>query len=804
MEAFNITYKDFKPKEQKLREALCTLGNGYFATRGAAEESSGDAFNYPGTYLAGGFNRAKTEVSGREIENEDFVNFPNWLCLSFKPEDGEWLNLERFEVLDYEQTLQMKEGVLFRMFRVKDKQGKITKIESRRLVSMREKHSAALAWTFTPENWSGRVAFRSGLDGTVVNHNVERYKDLESHHLNPLRAGQIDKNEGIWLVVETKQSRIRMAQAARTQIVTENQLLKPTIATNTEEGYVEQLLEIEVKEGQKYQVEKIVAVYTSKDHAISEPVLESKKDVQRAERFHKILLAHRQTMQRLWLRADIDLLDEGKTQSLLRLHIFHLLQTVSTNTIGLDVGVPSRGLHGEAYRGHIFWDELYIFPFLNLRFPEISRSLLMYRYKRLDEARHAAKEEGYKGAMFPWQSGSNGREESQVVHLNPDSGNWIPDNTHLQRHVNCAIAFNIWNYYLSSDDEQFLSAFGAEIFLSIASFWGSKVIFNKKRGRYEIHGVVGPDEYHTSYPDSDEQGINNNTYTNVLVAWLMQKALKILDIIEKTRKKELLQKLDIDEEELKLWDEISKKMFIPLIDDDIIEQFEGYHQLKEFPWEEYKEKYDDIHRLDRVLESENDSPNNYQANKQADVLMLFYLFNEAELKEIFNRMGYHFNADMIGKNINYYKKRTSHGSTLSRLVFSWILNKYDKSASWQNFETLLVSDFKDIQGGTTPEGIHLGAMAGSLNLIQRCYAGLSISGNELWIKPDLPTNIKQISMHIQYRNHWLFIEINEGKLIISFEEGWSKKVKIGVLDELYEFEKGKKREFSIKELSEQQ
>jgi trehalose/maltose hydrolase-like predicted phosphorylase len=128
----------------------------------------------------------------------------------------------------------------------------------------------------------------------------------------------------------------------------------------------------------------------------------------------------------------------------------------------------------------------------------------MYRFNRLYEARRAAQKEGYKGAMFPWQSGSNGREESQVLHLNPKSGRWLPDDTHMQRHINSAIAYNIWNYYLVSDDRQFLSFYGAEMFLSIALFWASKSEYNEERDRYEILHVVGPDEYHTSYPDSDE------------------------------------------------------------------------------------------------------------------------------------------------------------------------------------------------------------------------------------------------------------------------------------------------------------
>lgn len=797
MSNFSITYTEWEPEQQKLREALCTLGNGYIATRGAAEENKNNEFNYPGTYLAGGFNRAKTKVADRDIENEDFVNFPNWLYLSFRPENGKWLNLEEVKVLDYQQRLEMREGVLIREFRIEDEAGRISHIRSRRFVSMREKHIVGLEWSFTPENWSGKVEFQSALDGTVINANVERYSDLESQHLHPLETKELS-NDSILLRVETRQSKITMAQAARTCFYSGDEKIKTKATTHEKKGWIDQHFSFDVKEGEKYHIEKIAAIYTSRDRAITEPSVEAIKDINRAERFSALLQKHQEAMQRLWHRGDIEISNGGETQQLLRLHIFHVMQTVSFNSIDLDVGVPSRGLHGEAYRGHIFWDELYIFPFLNLRFPEITRSLLMYRYHRLDEARHAAKEAGYRGAMFPWQSGSNGREESQEVHLNPQSGNWIPDETHLQRHVNCAIAYNIWNYYLASDDKQFLSSFGAEIFLSIALFWASKAEFNEDRGRYEIKGVVGPDEYHTSYPDADEPGLNNNTYTNVLVSWLLNKALEILELIEKSRKRELLRYLEIDEEEQRLWKKISEKLYIPFIDDDIIEQFEGYHLLKEFPWEEYKEKYDDIHRLDRVLESENDSPNNYKANKQADVLMLFYLFNEKELKGIFKQMGYQFNAEMIGKNIEYYQKRTSHGSTLSRLVFSWILNKYNKSASWENFEALLVSDFKDIQGGTTPEGIHLGAMAGSLNLVQRCYSGLAICDDALWIKPDLPANIKDISMRIKYRNHWIGIRINGEKLLISFEEGWSDKVKIGVIDQLYEFEKGEEREFSLK------
>ncbi|MGM1054961.1 MAG: glycoside hydrolase family 65 protein [Bacteroidota bacterium] len=796
MAAFQITYNDWKPEKQKLREALCTLGNGFIGTRGAAEENSNNDFNYPGTYIAGGYNRAKTEISGRKIENEDLVNFPNWLCLSFRPEGGEWLNLEEVEILDYKQVLDMKKGTLERIFKIKDLEGRITSIHSRRLVSMKDLHLAGIQWHFTPQNWSGNIEIRTALDGTVINDNVARYRELEGQHLDPLKTEVINENSML-LLVQTKQSKITMAQAARTQIYYRQKVVKSDISTQQKGGYIEQVFHFSAKEGKKYVIEKIVAIYTSRDRAITEPSIEACKDIKRAGRFKKMLFRQKEAYRFLWHRSDIGIIGNKKIQQLARLHIFHSLQTISPNTMSLDVGVPARGLHGEAYRGHIFWDELYIYPFLNLRFPEITRSLLMYRYYRLDEARNAAKQEGNKGAMFPWQSGSNGREESQILHLNPKSGNWIPDNTHLQRHVNSAIAYNIWNYYVASDDKLFLSYFGAEMFLSIALFWASKATYNKDRDRYEIHGVVGPDEYHTSYPDSDEQGLKNNAYTNILAAWVLQKALEILELIEKSRKRELLRVLGIDDAEFSLWQDISKKMYVPFIEDGIISQFEGYEMLQEFPWKDYQEKYDDIQRLDRILEKEKDSPNNYKASKQADVLMLFYLFTQGELKNIFENLGYEFKEEMISKNIEYYSKRTSHGSTLSRLVFSWIQSKYDKEKSWKNFETLIISDFEDIQGGTTPEGIHLGAMAGSLDLIQRNFAGLAVCDDALWINPRVPESVKKISMRINYRKHWIYVSVDHEKIKISFEEGWSNEVNIGVLDEIYKFKIGEVREFSL-------
>lgn len=157
MPDWSLVYDDFDPKQEGLREALCTLGNGYFATRGAAAEAEAGDIHYPGTYLAGGYNRLTTEIAGRDIVNEDLVNMPNWLCLNMRPKGGDWFNVLAAEILNYQQTLDMKQGVLERSLRFRDRQGRETSLVTRRLVHMGDPHLAALTWEFVPENWSGKL-----------------------------------------------------------------------------------------------------------------------------------------------------------------------------------------------------------------------------------------------------------------------------------------------------------------------------------------------------------------------------------------------------------------------------------------------------------------------------------------------------------------------------------------------------------------------------------------------------------------------------------------------------------------------
>ncbi|MBN2105179.1 glycoside hydrolase family 65 protein [bacterium] len=798
MKSWKIIYKEWVPEQQPLRETLLALGNGYLVTRGAVEEARAGGVHYPGTYLACGYNRLKSKVFGRIIENEDLVNWPNWLYLTFRIEDSDWFDLNHVDIQSYHHELDMQKGVLSRQIQFQNKNGHITVLKSRRFVHMGQKNMAALEWEIRPENWSGTVYVRCGLDGSVVNSGVERYRPLNGKHLEILETGRAGE-DGIYLHVQTNQSHIRMAQAERVQVFKNNVLLPVSRNMISEDGLVMQELVVTCDKKEAIRIEKIVSIHTSQDHAITEELSRARTMIRRAGQFDELRVQHEKAWERLWHRCNIELSKARKeSQPILRLHIFHLLQTASFNSIDMDIGIPSRGWHGEAYRGHIFWDELFVFPFLNLRIPELTRELLLYRYRRLGEARSAASKSGYRGAMYPWQSGSDGREESQEIHLNPKSGKWEPDNTHLQRHVNAAIAYNICQYFESTLDIEFMSYYGVEMLLNIAQFLASLTDFNPSRERFEIHHIVGPDEFHTAYPDSDEPGLNNNAYTNIMTAFVLKNVLEKLRVLAQDRQAELMDMLDVREEDLSRWEHISKKMYVPFHDEGIISQFEGYEQLEELDWNDYRKKYGNIERLDRILRAEGDSPNRYKAGKQADVLMLFYLFSAEELKGILEQLEYDFDPQvMIPRNIHYYVKRSSFGSSLSRLVYSWVLARLDREASWKYFLEALDVDFHDIQGGTTEEGIHLGAMAGTVDMVQRCYTGIEIRDHILWINPALPEELNRIQMRIRYRGHWIRMRFDSDILCVEFEKGYSPEVKIGFREDIYVMSQGDKKVFKL-------
>jgi HAD superfamily hydrolase (TIGR01509 family) len=764
---WRLVYEGFDPAHEPHREALTAVGNGYMATRGAAPESSADGVHYPGSYLAGVYNRVLSTVRGRDMETEHLVNVPNWLPLDLRADQpgqaGAWWSDGGFAVQRERRELDLRHGVLTRHAVLVDPAGRRLHLAQRRLVSMARSHAAGLETTLTAEGWTGPVTVRSGVDAGVQNTNVTDDAELVHEHWTCV-TGRLAEPATVLVEAETRQSRIRVAVAARTTVT--GATTGPVRLERLGHRFALEFT-LQLSAGHPVVIDKTAAVFSSRDTAIASPADATLLELARAgDRFADLLADHAAAWERLWHRFIVDIEADPETRLVLNLHTFHLLQSISPHTAAVDAGVPARGLHGEGYRGHVFWDELFVLPLITLRLPEVTRALLDYRWRRLDAARDAARQHGLPGALFPWQSGSDGREETPSQLFNPRSQRWMPDNSRRQRHVGLAVAVSVWQYCQATGDLAWLAERGAELMIEVARLFTALASYDPDDDRFHIAGVMGPDEYHDGYPDAPGRGLRDSAYTNVLTAWVCQQTEEALTVLEGQRCADLVERLAVTPEERARWGRLSRRMAVPFHGDGILSQFDGYHRLAELDWDRYRSTYGDIGRLDLILEAEGDSTNRYQLSKQADVLMLLYLLGSEDLLGLLHRLGYPVPADALPRTVDYYLARTAHGSTLSRVVHASVLAGFDQTRAWDIFRDALVADLDDTQGGTTGEGIHLGAMAGTVDVVLRTFAGLRIDRDTVRLAPRLPHQLSQASFQVRCHDHVLDLALTRRHLTV--------------------------------------
>jgi HAD superfamily hydrolase (TIGR01509 family) len=791
---WRLVYNDPPSAEEGKVETLSTLGNGYFATRGARPWAIDDGVSYPGTYIAGVYNRLQSRLADQFVEMESIVNVPNWLPVTFRMEGGPWLGAEGVEISSHDVRIDLRNGVTVRRCLVVDEGGRRTAVIERRLVSMSDPHLAALELSFVPINWSGQLELRSTLDSGVVDDETVEDRILANRHLELINQGS-ENPADVWLRVRTVQSDITIAMAARCRIFGPHQeLISEAI---DQQGAPGTRFTMQVSSDTRITIEKIVAVFTSKDRAISEPGLAARRRLTEIGGFDECLTHHQMAWQLLWHRNQLAIRDESGSSSVLNLHLFHLLQVASPHTVELDAGMGARGLHGEGYRGHIFWDTLFAAPVLRLRLPQVSQALLLYRRRRLDEARRAAVHAGLRGALFPWQSGSDGRDETPTVLFNPRTERWMPDHSRLQRHVGLAIAFEAWQQWQVTADLDFLAGPCAELLFEVARCFASLVSWDEALERFRISGVVGPDEFHDGYPWREEPGVTDNAYTNVMAAWVFVRAIEAFHRLKEESRCEVIEQLGIDDRELALWDSISRLLHVPF-HDGVISQFADYDRLETLDLADYRRRYHNVGRLDLILDSEGDTVRRYQVGKQADVLMLLYLFSAEELRVLLGRMSYTLDPGTIRRTIEYYAARVTHGSSLSRVVYSWVLARRDRQSSWRYFLEALESDLTDIQGGTTREGVHMGAMAGTVDIVQRCYSGLEVRDEALWLNPLLPPELSSVKFAVTFRGCELEVTIDQHRLRVQAAGGRAAPVTLMLSGEPVVLHSGRAAEVALK------
>lgn len=770
-DGWTLSYHGFEASSERHREALLAVGNGFLGTRGSAEECRADEHHYPATYIAGVYDRATSRVGDRDVENEDLVNAVDWLPLAMRVDDGPWFRPD--DATDLHRRLDLRTGVLTRRASTRDGAGRSVSLESHRFASMDDPHLVGQSTRITATA-PCEVEIEASLDGDLINDGVPRYRSLERRHLVPVDAAA--EGGRLHLLSRTRQSEIAIACAARLEVSVDGELADPDWAGESGPGRATARCALRLDAGQALRVDKLAGIHTSRE--TDDPLEEARASCERPRGFDAAAEASAQRWAVLWDAMDVQVEGDRLAQKLLRLHLYHLAVSYSPHSVDLDVGITARGLHGEAYRGHVFWDELFIQPLFAMHLPEVSRAMLMYRHRRLGPAKAAAKEAGRCGAMFPWQSGSDGGEETQTTHLNPLSGSWDPDHSHLQRHVSLAVAYDVWQHWRITGDRGFLAGDGGELLVEIARFWES-MTEDGEDGRVHIRGVMGPDEFHEAYPDAERGGLDDNAYTNLMVAWLMRWFPGAVATLSQEQREALAERTSLGPDELLRWAALGSRLHVPMAPDGVLEQFAGYFELEELDWDRYRREHADVHRMDRILKAEGRSPDAYKVAKQADALMVFYALPIPDVTDLLRTLGQDPPPDTLERNLAYYLPRTSHGSTLSRVVHALLATRAgDRALGWGLYREALTSDHEDIQGGTTAEGIHTGVMAGTVMITLRAFAGLSLGGEVLSLAPRLPESWRKLAFGLTFRGDRYRIEITHVRIAIRAHEALHGRVEI--------------------------
>ncbi|HDT15731.1 MAG TPA: glycoside hydrolase family 65 protein [Firmicutes bacterium] len=787
-----LSYNSYVPEEERLRETLTAVGNGYFASRGSFPGSKFEgSTHYPGTYIANVYNKIPTRIYGKDIYNNDLVNCPNWLPVYFSLDGSDVINPLKQKMINYRHALNIKEAFNSREMVFEHQGGKKTALKTKTAASMKRPHLAALYYSITPQNYSGEVEITAALDGTVANMGVERYRKLNNKHLAPVEERY--EHEGALLITRTTASKIKIFTAAKCRITCEGKPVDFIKKKERKPGYISEKFIFDAKEGKEYVLEKAVCIYTSQDTDSRDPEKDCISFLEKDTGFDEIKEENAKEWENLWNAADIRIKGDDFAQKSLRLHAYHLLVTASRHNIHIQAGLPARGLHGEAYRGHVFWDELFTMSFYTYTFPSVCRGHLMYRYKLLDAARDYARENGYEGAMFPWQTADTGEEETQVIHYNPVSEKWDPDLSRRQRHVSIAIGYNVLRYLSVSGDEEFFHKYGAEMMIEIARFWAS-IARKEEDGRYHIKGVMGPDEFHEKYPDSEEPGLNDNAYTNITAGWFLERAAELVRELPKEVIESIRKKIGFDARETDKWLKTASNIYVPMKKDGLIEQFEGFMNLKEIDFGKYSKKHGDISRMDRILKAEDDTPDRYQVIKQADVLMTFYVVPLPDVLHTMQKNGYDIENpyEFLKTNYDYYLKRCSHGSTLSYIIHAHIMKDMPESRQqmFEFFRRALESDIYDTQGGTTAEAIHCGVMAGTIKMAVEVFGGITIRQGEITVNPALPDQWEGLEFQLKVHGAIFDFSISREAIRVKASMSGDEKVKIVIAGNFYPLEDG--------------
>ncbi|MFZ4778782.1 MAG: glycosyl hydrolase family 65 protein, partial [Terrimicrobiaceae bacterium] len=710
------------------------LGNGYMGYRGTLEEFGAEQLT--GNIIAGLYDRVGS--GWREPVNAPNAFFVRVSC------NGSALGVLSSKIESHSQSLDIRHAC-HRRETVFDVEGGCVILTAERFLSLCDRHLMVMEFSVQSDR-AAKWEIETGIDPEIW--------DINGPHLE---AFDVETRDGV-LLVEAKTHelgrKICMAEAWESD--------GAQVAERA--GRLESLrvLEFPTAPGQHVLFRKFVAVYTGNDgvDSVRESAYTACSEARKAG-YPALLNAHRAAWDLRWEDADIQIEGDKDSQFALRYSLYHLLAISPPPDKSLSI--PARGLSGQVYKGAIFWDtEMFMLPFFLAAEPETARNLLLYRFRTLDGARRKAREYGYEGAFYAWESQETGDDACTLFNVS-DVFTGRPMRTHFrdkQIHISAAVAYGYWSYYLQTGDARIFEDGGAEVILECARFFNSHACYKPARRRYEFHDVVGPDEYH--------ERVNNNAYTNRMAWETFEIARQVVELLEVSNPVflagltgrpgfgELLGELP----------RLQKEVYLqkPAEETGLIAQFDGYEKLEDITPPQLKPR---LLNPTEYLGGGHGLATTTQVLKQADVVLMLSLFGDD------------FAQEVIRQNYHYYEPRTEHGSSLSACAYGLVACEIGElKRAYQFFQQTATIDLtgksKQYLGSLYIGGTHPAANGGAWMVAVKGFAGLRVTEEGLSLNPRLPEEWRGLRFRLHWHGQRFTVSISPEDVLVESDPGNTK------------------------------
>jgi alpha,alpha-trehalose phosphorylase len=749
---WNVIEKRFHPEFLAQSETMLALGNGYLGMRGCPEEGGPNAENStlingfyeisPIVYPEDAYGFAKTGQTICGVTDSKIIKL-------FVDDEPFWL--PNANLLSYDRRLNMKSGTLDREILWETPAGKQVLITSRRLASFANRHAAAISYRVTLLNAAASLVISSEMAA----HEAGSHTDPNDPRQTRVFAGRVlhcrasyAKDRRVVLCHATEKSRLTLTCSTDHSLETSCPHTHKIACT---EDFGQVAFTIDATPGCPIDLTKYMVYHTSQTASAEELCGRAEWTLDRimTQGFQQLLASQEQYMDDFWRRSDVRVKDvrEERTkrstveiQQAIRFNLFHILQASARAE---DAGVPAKGLTGQAYEGHYFWDtEIYVLPFLIYTSPRIAKNLLTFRYKMLPQARARARQLGHRGAIFPWRTISG--EEASAYYAAGTA----------QYHINADIMYALRKYVQATGDEAFLRDYGAEMLVETARLWVDLGFYSDvKGGKFCINSVTGPDEYNTV--------VNNNAYTNLMARENLRYAAQAVESVRATSPEAygaLVQKTALEPSEMESWIHAAESMYVPYDEKlQIIPQDDSF--LDREPWDFRNTPTD---RYPLLLFYHPLNIYRKQVIKQADVVLAMFL------------LGSEFSQGAKKRNFEFYDPLTTGDSSLSSCVEAIIAAQIgDTEKAIRYGMAALLMDLADV-GGNVKDGCHIASMGGTWMMLAYGLGGMRDDDGMLSFWPRrAPEDNAILRFPVTFRGQVLDVEIGLEKVEYTLREGES-------------------------------